>query len=80
MGLWRTRTLPAEQKEQIAEEQQDEDVSSLVLEDPGSVFNVENENMAKVYSAELPIDVSGLFSSQLLFLVLWDIYFVQMQA
>ena len=63
MGLWRTRTWTPEQKAQIAEEQQDEDVSSLVLEDPGSVFNVENANMAKVYSAELPIDVSGLFSS-----------------
>lgn len=66
MALWRTRTLTPEQKAQIADEQQDEDGSSLLLKDPGSVFNVEEAKMSKVYSAELPIDVSGLFSSQLL--------------
>lgn len=66
MALWRTRTLTPEQKAQIAEEQQDEEGRSLVFEDPGPVFNVEDAKMSKIYSAELPIDVCGLFSSRLL--------------
>ncbi|RVX18655.1 C2 and GRAM domain-containing protein [Vitis vinifera] len=60
MALWRTRTLTPEQKAQIADEQQDEDGSSLLLKDPGSVFNVEEAKMSKVYSAELPIDIKSL--------------------
>lgn len=62
MALWRTRTLTPAQK---AEEDQDE--RPIMLEDAGPILDVEDAKMSKVYSAELPINVSG--SSLLCFIV-----------
>lgn len=63
MALWRTRTLTPDQKAQIAEEQQDREVS--MLEDAGSLLDVEDAKMSRVCVAELPINVSH-FASHLL--------------
>lgn len=69
MALWRTRTLTPVQKTQIAEEQEDQDERSIMLEDAGPILDVEDAKMSKVYSAELPINVSGQYSSYLYFIV-----------
>ncbi|KAF2293272.1 hypothetical protein GH714_040645 [Hevea brasiliensis] len=59
MALWRTRTLTAEQKAQIAEEQQeDQEETPVILADSGSLLDVEEAKMSKVYSAEMPISVN----------------------
>lgn len=63
MALWRARTLTPDQKAQIAEEQQDGEVS--MLQDAGSVLNDEDAKMSRVCVAELPINVSH-FASDLL--------------
>ncbi|KAJ9163797.1 hypothetical protein P3X46_023428 [Hevea brasiliensis] len=56
MALWRRRTLTAEQKAQIAEEQQqDQEETPVILADSGSLLDVEEAKMSKVYSAEMPI-------------------------
>ncbi|KAI7984802.1 C2 and GRAM domain-containing protein [Camellia lanceoleosa] len=62
MALWRTRTLTPDQKAQIAEEQQEYDGKSLLLEDTGSCLVVEDEKMSKVYSVELPVKPLGFIS------------------
>lgn len=59
MALWRTRTLTAYQKEQIAEEQEVQEEMSMAA-DHGSVPNFEDAKLSKVYNAELPISVQGL--------------------
>ncbi|XP_006476881.2 C2 and GRAM domain-containing protein At5g50170 isoform X3 [Citrus sinensis] len=59
MALWRSRTLTAYQKEQIAEEQQVQEEMSTAA-DRGSVPNFEDAKMSKVYNAELPISVKAL--------------------
>jgi hypothetical protein len=69
MALWRTRTLTPVQKTQIAEEQEDQDERSIMLEDAGPILDVEDAKMSKVYSAELPINVSCQYSSYLCFIV-----------
>ena len=63
MALWRTRTLEPDQKARIAEEQlQDDgdgdDVKSLLLEDTPSYLVAEDVKMTKVYTVELPLNVS----------------------
>lgn len=63
MALWRTRTLTAYQKEQIAEEQEVQEEMSMAA-DHGSVPNFEDAKLSKVYNAELPISVSSHFASQ----------------
>lgn len=63
MGLWRTRTLSPDQKAQICEEHNDQDDRSTMLEDTESVLNLEDAKMSKVYTAELPINVSRQFCS-----------------
>lgn len=68
MALWRTRTLTPDQKAQIAEEQEDQEDQeerSIMLEDAGSVLDIEDVKMSKVYTAELPVNVSGQFSCNL---------------
>ncbi|XP_062169870.1 C2 and GRAM domain-containing protein At5g50170 [Alnus glutinosa] len=60
MALWRTRTLTPAQKAEIAEEQDDQDERSIMLEDAGPILNVEDAKMSKVYSAELPINIKSL--------------------
>lgn len=57
MALWKTRTLSPEQKAEIAEEQQEQDGKSTVPdEDFASI--VEDVKMSKIYSAEIPVNVS----------------------
>lgn len=63
MGLWRTRTLCADQKTQIAEEHVDQEDIPMLLEDTESILNLEDAKMSKVYTAELPINVSCWLSS-----------------
>ncbi|KAL7161746.1 hypothetical protein ACSBR2_042258 [Camellia fascicularis] len=60
MALWRTRTLTPDQKAQIAEEQQEDDGKSLLLEDTGSCLVVEDGKMSKVYTLELPVKMKSL--------------------
>ncbi|XP_068306003.1 C2 and GRAM domain-containing protein At5g50170 [Pyrus communis] len=60
MGLWRTRTLSAEQKTQIAEGHFDQKDIPIMLEDTESILNLEYEKMSKVYTAELPINTKSL--------------------
>ncbi|KAM1340054.1 hypothetical protein ACFX2H_038503 [Malus domestica] len=60
MGLWRTRTLSADQKTQIAEEHFDQEDIPIMLEDTESIFNLEDAKMSKVYTAELPINTKSL--------------------
>lgn len=62
MALWRTRTLTSDQKAQISEEQEDQDDTSIMLEDAGSFPDVEDAKLSKVFTAELPINVSGQYS------------------
>ncbi|KAL5997419.1 hypothetical protein ACLOJK_008349 [Asimina triloba] len=60
MALWRTRTLTADQKAKIADDQQDQDESSLKFEDTETVVGVEDANMSKVYSAEISVSIHSL--------------------
>ncbi|KAF7127666.1 hypothetical protein RHSIM_Rhsim11G0055300 [Rhododendron simsii] len=60
MALWRTRTLTPDQKAQIAEEQQEEEGKSVLLEDNGSCLVIEDANMSRVYSIELAVDMKSL--------------------
>lgn len=60
MALWRTRTLTLDQKQQIAEEQQNQGEMSIL---EGSILNSEDAKMSRVYSAELPINASSYFSA-----------------
>ncbi|CAK9137549.1 unnamed protein product [Ilex paraguariensis] len=60
MAMWRTRILTPDQKAQIAEEQQDQDGNSILLEDIGSCLVVEEANMSKVYSADFPVNINSI--------------------
>lgn len=60
MALWRTRTLPPDQKEQIVEEQLEKDEKLALSEDTASYLVVEDVQMSTVYSAELPVNVKSL--------------------
>ncbi|XP_059657972.1 C2 and GRAM domain-containing protein At5g50170 [Cornus florida] len=60
MALWRTRTLTSDQKVDIAEEQQDQDGPSFLLEDTGSCLVVEDAKMSQVYSTELPVNIKSM--------------------
>ncbi|CAN4085978.1 unnamed protein product [Withania somnifera] len=60
MALWRTRTLPLDQKERIVEEQQENDEKLALSEDAASYLIVEDVQMSKVYSSELPVNVKSL--------------------
>ena len=75
------RTLTPDQKARIVEEQEDQDERSIMLEDAGSIMDAEDAGsildaegakMSKIYTAELPINVSGQFF-HLLFHFLWSI-------
>lgn len=58
MGLWRTRALSPDQKAQIAEDLDDHEERSKMLEDTESILNLEDTKMSKVYTAEIPVNVS----------------------
>ncbi|KAF5730889.1 C2 and GRAM domain-containing protein [Tripterygium wilfordii] len=61
MALWRTRTLAPEEWAQIAKEQQDEEESSIGVEDAGSfLFEVEDAKISKVYATKLPMNIKSL--------------------
>ncbi|KAK4842805.1 hypothetical protein QYF36_000316 [Acer negundo] len=59
MALWRTRTLTPDQKAQIVEEQPDQEETSM-LEDTGSILDVEDSKMSRVYATELPISIDSV--------------------
>ncbi|KAF8037069.1 hypothetical protein BT93_B0092 [Corymbia citriodora subsp. variegata] len=59
VALWRTRALTPEQTEQIAKEQHDQENSTL-LDDDVTILDTEDADMSKIYSAELPIEMSSL--------------------
>jgi len=56
-ALWRTRILNPYQKEQITEEHDDQE-GFVIPEDSASVLENE-ENMSRIFSAEVPIRVSN---------------------
>lgn len=58
MALWRTRTLDPDQKAQIAEEQLHDDGKPFPIEDMESYLVVEDVKTTKVYTVELPMNVS----------------------
>ncbi|PIA51689.1 hypothetical protein AQUCO_01100510v1 [Aquilegia coerulea] len=60
MALWRTRTLNPEIKGKMEEDQQDQDERYVQIEDSGPFLGVEDANMLKVYSAELPLKMKSL--------------------
>lgn len=66
MALWRTRTLPPDQKAQIVEEQQDQEEMSSTLEDTGFPPDSEDSKMSRIFAAELPISVSSYLVSFLI--------------
>ncbi|XP_042950527.1 C2 and GRAM domain-containing protein At5g50170 isoform X3 [Carya illinoinensis] len=55
-----SRTLTPDQKAQISEEQEDQDDTSIMLEDAGSFPDVEDAKLSKVFTAELPININSL--------------------
>lgn len=57
--------MTPDQKAQIAEEQEDQEERSIMLEDAGSVLDIEDVKMSNVFTAELPVNVSGQFSCNL---------------
>ena len=70
MALWRTRTLTPDQKAEIVEEQQDQEERPITLEEVGSILDVEDANMSKIYTAELPISVNfGVFDPNRIYLL-----------
>ena len=71
VGLWRTRTLSSDQQAQIAEDQDNQEERSKMLEDTEvteSILNLEDTKMSKIYTTEIPVNVSLWFFSLLLFL------------
>ncbi|MBA0718491.1 hypothetical protein Golax_006238 [Gossypium laxum] len=62
MALWRTRTSTTDQKEEIAEfvQHEQEEIPIITEEVTGSVVDVENTKMSKIYTAELPICVTSV--------------------
>lgn len=58
MALWRTRKLPPDQKEEIVKEQLEKDEKLALTEDAASYLVVEDVQMSKIYSADLPVHVS----------------------
>lgn len=65
MALWKTRTLSPEEKAEIAEDQQAEIAEEQhnqdgesTLPDEGTSSIVEDVTMSKIYSAEIPVNVS----------------------
>ncbi|KAL5544117.1 hypothetical protein UlMin_007901 [Ulmus minor] len=62
-ALWRTRTLTPDQKAQIAEEQEDQEERSIMLDDTGCIIDVEEAKMSKVYTAELSCNIKSFMES-----------------
>ncbi|XP_040367988.1 C2 and GRAM domain-containing protein At5g50170 isoform X2 [Rosa chinensis] len=60
VGLWRTRALSPDQKAQIAEDLDDHEERSKMLEDTESILNLEDTKMSKVYTAEIPVNTKSL--------------------
>ncbi|MBA0656876.1 hypothetical protein Goklo_009201, partial [Gossypium klotzschianum] len=62
MALWRTRTSATDQKEEIAEfvQHEQEEIPIVTEEVTGSVVDVENTKMSKIYTAELPICITSV--------------------
>ncbi|KAF3639337.1 C2 and GRAM domain-containing protein [Capsicum annuum] len=60
MALWRTRKLPPDQKEEIVKEQLEKDEKLALTEDAASYLVVEDVQMSKIYSADLPVHVKSL--------------------
>lgn len=63
VGLWRTRALSPDQKAQIVEDQDDYEERSKMVEDTEYILDLEDTKMSKVYTADIPMNVScGSFS------------------
>ncbi|KAF5182941.1 C2 and gram domain-containing protein [Thalictrum thalictroides] len=60
MALWRTRTLNPEIKGKMEEDQQDQDERYAQIEDSGPFLGLEDANMLKIYSVELPLKIKSL--------------------
>ncbi|MBA0834958.1 hypothetical protein Goarm_007272 [Gossypium armourianum] len=62
MALWRTRTSTTDQKEEIAEfvQHEQEEIPIVTEGVTGSVVDVENTKMSKIYTAELPICITSV--------------------
>ncbi|XP_043723254.1 C2 and GRAM domain-containing protein At5g50170 isoform X2 [Telopea speciosissima] len=60
MALWRSRTLTTEQKGQRAEDWEDQDDRSILVEDDERFSGFEGATMSKVYSAEHPFNIKSL--------------------
>ncbi|GMJ05963.1 hypothetical protein like AT5G50170 [Hibiscus trionum] len=60
MALWRTRTFTTDQRAEIAEEQQEQEETPVILEEVGSILDAEDIEMSKIYTAELPICITSL--------------------
>lgn len=58
MALWKTRTISVDEKAEIADEQQEQDGKCICPDDIASSLIIEDTNMTKVYSAEIPANVS----------------------
>ncbi|GFQ07303.1 c2 and gram domain-containing protein at1g03370 [Phtheirospermum japonicum] len=58
MALWRARTLGPDQKAEIADKQVVDDEKPVLIEDTGFYLVVEDAKMTKVYTVELPLNIS----------------------
>lgn len=68
VGLWRTRTLSSDQKAQIAEDQEERFKMLEDTEVTESILNLEDRKMSKIYTTEIPVNVSLWFFSLILYL------------
>ncbi|XP_073012937.1 C2 and GRAM domain-containing protein At5g50170-like [Typha latifolia] len=59
MALWRTKTMPLEQRAKLEEDQQ-EDGKHVQIEDTESILNMEDTVLSKAYILELPIKINLL--------------------
>lgn len=59
-GLWKTKTLNTDQKEQSTEEKKDKDERHLPIDDSGPFLDVDDANMSKVFSVELSVNMKSV--------------------
>ncbi|KAK9117298.1 hypothetical protein Sjap_016245 [Stephania japonica] len=60
LALWRTRSMSAEQKSEIGDNELDQDEENVQIEDSESLLGLEDANTLKIYSADLPIRIENL--------------------
>lgn len=77
IGLWKTKSSAIEQRAKM-EEDQEEDVSSVDLDDVHAVLSIGDVPLSKEYTLELPIDVRSLCLLLPLFLTAFDSYLNQL--